>query len=302
MTNTNDFAIFAPETFNDAIRVGVFESGSPEWLEARKQGIGGSEIGAICGLNPWESAFALWAKRTGQIPDPELTGWSVRFGKAFEEPILRLWAEEHPEYEVFTTGTYRTASEPPLMANPDALAKHRETGEWVIVEVKTSRGSWVEVPEHYVAQVQHYMYVMGLTRAVVVGVVGWDWKEQWIELDTFRAESQREMAEVFWKHMQDMKKPDWDGAKSTYEAVRYMHPELLDEYVNLSDLGWELLAAHAAVTDAEGELNEAKSRVLDAMGNAKYGYVVDYKGERSIVAQRQARGDGVPWLVVKGKK
>lgn len=302
MTMNAEIATFAPKSFNEARLVGIFDSGSDEWAEARKLGIGGSEIGTICGLNPWESAFALWAKRTGQIPNPELTSWSVRFGKAFEEPILRLWAEEHPEYEVFHTGTYVTQSEPPLVANPDALARHRDTGEWVIVEVKTSRGSWQDVPEHYVAQVQHYMYVLGVARAVLVGVVGWDWKETWLEFDKFRAESQREMAEMFWKHMQDMVKPDWDGSKATYEAVRYMHPDIENDEVNLSDLGWELLDAAEQVTAAEDALNEIKSKVIDFMGSAKYGYVINYKGEKTVVAQRQARGQGVPWLVVKGKK
>lgn len=302
MTSKREFTTFAPDTFNGAELVGVFESGSPEWLEARRAGIGGSEIGTICGWNPWESAFALWAKRTEQIPDPELSGWSIRFGNAFEEPILGLWAEEHPEYEVFRTGTYRKADEPYMMANPDALAKHRETGEWIVVEVKTSRGSWSEVPPHYVAQVQHYMYVLGLSRAVLVGVVGWDWKEHWLELDGFQVDAQRDAAEQFWSLMKEMKQPDWDGSKSTYEATRYMHPEINGDKVFLSDLGWELLEAVEHADAAEAELNKAKAKVLLAMGHAKYAYVRDHKGEEILIAQRQARGNGVPWLVVKGKK
>lgn len=302
MTIENVFATFDYETFNQAQLVGVFDSGSSEWSGARSSGIGGSEIGTICGLNPWESAFALWAKRTGQIPDPELTGWSVRFGKAFEGPILQLWAEEHPEYELFIPGTYRHSVDTFMLANCDALAKHRETGEWIVVEVKTSRGSWFEVPPHYVAQVQHYMYVMGIARAVVVGVVGWDWKEHWVEYDEFQALSQRDAAERFWDAMQKMIKPDWDGSKATYEAVRYLHPEIEDEKVNLSDLGWELLDAVEQVSAAEEALNEVKSKVLDFMGKAKYGYVMNYKGEEQVVAQRSARGDNAPFLVVKGKK
>ena len=301
MTDRRQFATFAPESFNEASLLGVFDDGSEEWLEARRSGIGGSEIGTICGLNPWESAFALWAKRTGQIPDPELTGWSIRFGKAFEEPILGLWADEHPEYEVFRTGTYRDR-DGVLIANPDALARHVESGEWVVVEVKTSRGSWREVPPHYEAQVQHYMDVLGLKRAVVVGVVGWDWHESWVDYDKFLADSQRASAGRFWDHLQEMKQPDWDGSKATYEAVRYMHPAIDDDSVDLDALGHELLAAYEAQVDAEGRLNEVKSKVLDMMGNAKYGYITDHQDERVLVAQRQARGQGVPWLVIKGRK
>ena len=295
------FTTFAPEEFNDATLVGVFEDGSEEWLAARRQGIGGSEIGTICGLNPWESAFALWAKRTGQIPDPELTGWSIRFGKAFEEPILGLWAQEHPEYDVYRTGTYMAVNGF-MLANPDALAQHRETGEWVVVEVKTSRGSWREVPAHYEAQVQHYMDVLGLKRAVVVGVVGWDWHESWVDYSEFQADSQRAAAWRFWEHLEEQKRPDWDGSKATYEAVRYMHPEIEDESVWLKDLGWELLEAQERFVAAEADLHEIKAKVLDFMGSAKYGYVMDHQSERQVVAQRQARGQGVPWLVIKGRR
>lgn len=301
MTNKREFTTFAPDVFNDARLLGVFDDGSEEWLEARAEGVGGSQIGTICGLNPWESAFALWAKRTGQIPDPELTGWSIRFGKAFEEPILGLWADEHPEFEVFRTGTYIDA-EGLLIANPDGLAQHRESGEWVVVEVKTSRANWREVPPHYNAQVQHYMDVLGVKRAVVVGVVGWDWHESWVDFDEFEAASQRSAAARFMKHLRDVKRPDWDGSKATYEAVRYMHPEIEDDSVDLDGLGFELLEAHEAQQAAEADLNEVKSKVLDRMGSAKYGYVIDHQDERVFVAQRQARGNGTPWLVVKGKK
>lgn len=301
MSSEKKIASFVPETFNSAVLVGLFDSGSEEWLEARRSGIGGSEIGTICGLNPWESAFSLWAKRTGQIPDPELTGWSVRFGKAFEEPILGLWAEEHPEFDVFTTGTYRDR-DGVLIANPDALAKHRDTGEWVVVEVKTSRGSWREVPPHYEAQVQHYMDVLGLKRAVVVGVVGWDWHESWLDFDGFAVDAQRAAATRFWEHLQEVERPNWDGSKATYEAVRYLHPDIEDDSVELGAIGEQLLAAHDSVAEAEAKLNEFKSKVLDTMGKAKYGYVMNHQDERVLVAQRQARGNGVPWLVIKGRK
>jgi len=212
-----------------------------------------------------------------------------------------LWAEEHPEFDVFKTGTYRHSVDTFMLANPDAIATR--DGESVIVEVKTSRGSWGDTPPpHYVAQVQHYMYVMGLKRACIVGVVGWDWKEYWVEFDEFQAEAQRDAAERFWSHMQDMVRQDWDGSKATYEAVRYLHPDIDGDEVNLSDIGWELLQAAQQVSEAEADLNEAKSKVLDFMGTAKYGYVMNHKGEKTVIAQRQARGTGVPWLVVKGKK
>ena len=301
MRNESIFQVYEGETFNGALNLGVYDSGSSEWHELRSRGIGGSEIGTIMGYNPWESAFALWAKRTGQIPDPPLEGWSIRFGRAFELPVLELWAEEHPEYEVFLTGTWQHPEHEFMLANPDALAKHRETGEWIVVEIKTSRGSWGETPPHYAAQVLHYMTVLNLERSVIVAVAGWNYEERWVDFDDFEADAQLAAASRFWNHLQNVEKPEWDGSKATYEAVRYMHPDIENDEVDLEEFGQVLLSASENFRKSETALNEIKSVVLDRMGTAKYGYVMR-NNKKWVIAQRQARGQGKPWLVVKGDK
>jgi len=267
MTDSKTFRAFAPEEFNDAQLVGLFEPDSEEWHEARKSGIGGSDIGTVLGLNPWDSAFALWARRTGQISEKQLNSWAVRFGKAFEEPILQMWTQ------------------------------HMETGEWMILEVKTSRNPWKDVPPMYVAQVQHYMDVMGISKAVMVGVVGWSWEERVIDADPFYQEAMRAQASRFWDHLVKIAPPAWDGSKSTYEAVRELHTDIDDEKVDLGMLGEELVQAQQHLDAAEEEFTRLKSEVLEAMGRAKTGTVVR-DGEEVRVASRQARGKGTPWLVV----
>lgn len=36
-----------------------------EWLKAREEGIGSSEVGAILGVHPWQSAFKVWKRKVG---------------------------------------------------------------------------------------------------------------------------------------------------------------------------------------------------------------------------------------------
>jgi predicted phage-related endonuclease len=59
----------------DAVFLGNYESGSEEWHKLRNDdaAIGGSDIGAIAGLSPWESAITKWAKKTGKISDERRT-------------------------------------------------------------------------------------------------------------------------------------------------------------------------------------------------------------------------------------
>lgn len=296
MTSQQTFRTIT-EKFNTAVWVGEASSGSDEWHAMRRTGIGGSDIGTIIGLNPWESAFGLWAKRTGQIADPPVDNWAVKFGNAFEEPILQMWAAENPEWEVFRTGTWRHEKFAYLVANPDALARHRETGEWIVVEVKTSRSFWDEVPPAYRAQVMHYMDVMGVGRAVIVAVAGWQWEERFVDYDKFEADAQRAAASRFWEHLTQVVQPEWDGSKSTYEAQRQMNPFIEDEEVDLGDAGRNLVRAQTNFDNAERKLMKAKSEVLGLMGSARHG-IVD--GVR--VASRQARGNGTPWLVIKKGK
>ncbi len=291
----------APKEFNGAKLVGVFEGDSDEWHEARAYSLGGSELGTILGLNPWESGYALWAKKTGKIEQPKLDNWAIRFGKAFEEPILKLWEQEHPEYEVYTTGTYQHPEYDYLHANPDALAKHKQTGEWIIVEVKTARTSFETLPVHYEAQVRHYMAVMGLSRAVVVAVAGMTWLVITVARDDFIEAANLQACARFMQYVSNDLKPDYDGSESTYEVVREQHP-LIDEDLEVEIDGLHNLAlAQAKYDEALAELNKQKCEVMDLMGSAKHAYVT-VDGQKIRLVSRQARKGGVPYLVIRKAK
>lgn len=290
----------APEQFGNATLLGVFETGTEEWHKARNMSIGGSDISTICGLNPFQSAYHLWAVKTGKIPGIVEENWAIRFGKAFEEPILNLWAEEHPEYEVFRTGTYQDNLLPFRHANPDALARHKETGEWIVIEVKTGRQTWETVPAGYVAQVNHYMDILDLDRAVIVAVAGMTWYDFEVKRDEFEIDVQRQKAIDFMECLFADQKPEWDGSESTYEAVRWQHPEIADEEVEIEDLHY-LVNAQDAYDKAAEELRLIKSKVMDVMGKAKSAYM-EHEGKRYKVCSRQAKKDGLPYLIVHKRK
>jgi len=293
--------LHAPKEFNGAKLVGVFESDSEAWHEARAYSLGGSELGTLLGLNPWLSGYALWAKKTGKIETEKLDNWAIRFGKAFEEPILQLWEAEHPEYEVFSTGTYQHAEYEYLHANPDAIARHKTTGEWIVVEVKTARTSFEFLPPHYEAQVRHYMAVMGLAKSVVVAVAGMTWQEFTVERDEFIEAANLQACARFMQHVINDTKPDYDGAESTYEVVRKQHP-LIDDSLEVEIDGLHSLAlAQTRYDEALADLNKQKCEVMDAMGTAKHAYLT-VDGEKIRLVSRQARKDGLPYLVIRKAK
>lgn len=292
----------APQNFNTAKLVTTAEPRTSDWFEARIDSIGGSEVGAILGLNEYESAFSLWAKKTGRVSDFVEDNWAMKFGRAFETPLLAIWQDENPGWNVYTTGTYQDGTDAFMKANPDALAHNPETDEWIILEVKTARNYWTDVPPSYRAQLIHYMDIMGVQRGIILGIAGWEWQEHVIELDRFEADAQRDAVRRFWKYVLDDKQPDFDGADVTYETVRKLHPDIDPDAEIEIDGVWQLANAQDKFDEAKRELNRHKSEVLNMMGNARHAYF-EHDGEKIRVATRQARRDGNPYLTIrKGRK
>lgn len=142
------------------------------WLELRTTGIGGSDAGAIMGLNKYSSPLTVYLSKKN------VEGFkgnaSTEWGHILEEPIRRKTAEELGIEIVSVPGMYTSLEIPYMNANLDGLchAEHQVTigGESVEglggFEIKTSsHGEGFtddEIPDSYYCQVQHYMAVTGL--------------------------------------------------------------------------------------------------------------------------------------------
>lgn len=280
--------------------VGVFEHGSDDWHAARS-GVGGSDVGAILGLNPWESAFTRWAKKTGQISDQIDDNIAMRLGREFEPAILKMFSDDHPELQVFSDcGSWVSVERPYATANPDGMFLDAD-GVWGVVEVKTSRSEWSNgVPAHYRAQVLHYMYVMGVKRAYVVGVVGWDYVEYVIERDDFELTANLARIDQWWNCVLTQQQPDWDGSNSTFETMRKLNTSLTraEETELGAELGVALVNAANDLDKAQNTFNELRSITISQMGSARTAFI-ELNNERHIVATRQNNKSGIPHLIVK---
>lgn len=300
MKENTQIETHTPKQFNEATLLHTAETGSDVWSKWRTQGLGGSEIGTILGLNEYKSPYALWAERTGKIDVEPVSNWSVRFGNAFETPILQMWAEDNPDWQVFKTGTYVDNQFPFMQASPDALAQHKQTGEWIILEVKTARYSWDGLPPSYHAQVMHYLDVMSINRGIVIAVAGWNWFQQEIIYDEWQALAQRDSASHFWNLVQTQTEPDFDGAMSTYETVRKLHPDIDPELSVELPNGEQLVKLQQELDWHQKQLNYEKTIALKIMDKAKRGFIVR-DGKELTVATRRSRENGLPFLVINNK-
>jgi putative phage-type endonuclease len=276
----------------DAVLLGDFANGSQEWHDLRNEPgvVGGSDIGAIAGLSSWESCITKWAKKTGQIPDEITPNMSMKLGTILELPILNLFANEHPELEIYETGTWANKENPWARSNPDGLYKDAD-GNWGIVEVKFSRDYWSGVPQAYRAQVLWYMRVFGIKQAKLVALAGSSYMEFDIEWDEFEAQTLWDSAVRFRQACLDMKMPYWDGSNSTLETIRALSPGIVDTEVDLDDLGMHYLNSVDEYEKANAKMTDLKARVINAMDGAKRGLVF---GEHLL--SLRSRAGGAPYL------
>jgi len=295
-----------------AVFVGNFENGSAEWHELRKTGIGGSDIAAVCGVSPWTSPFALWARKTGRIDDTLETSEAMAWGNRLESVVLDTLEQEHGWTLTRDVGTWAHKHRPWQLANPDALIS--EDGNKGIVEVKTSRyedgwqsiaeheiGDATGVPLHYRTQVQWYLQTFGFDFAYVAVLFGGSKLRRYrVEADLFEQSVNLKKAAEMHKLILDDKQPEFDGALSTLETVRALHPDIVDDEVELGDLWMHTDLALTAEKEAIAHANEMKARVLDALGSAKRG-TYDFGQGDKVVCERSSRMGGKPFLKVKGK-
>lgn len=288
-----------PDTLGSATRVGNFEAQSPEWHALRASGIGGSDIAAICKTSPWTSPFALWAKKTGRIEDTVGASEAAEWGNILEPVILDQFEKRSGLTVHRDVGTWAHKNRSWQLANPDAIWEDAD-GNLGIVEVKTSRyeDDWTNgVPEYYKTQVYWYAQTFGFESTIYVVALFAGSKYRTFELNPSAFEQENNLSEVekFRQYLDTDTQPDFDGATSTYETLRALHPDIdTESEVDLGDL-WEH-AANALGDEkiASNKATEMKSRIIDALGKAKKG---TYDG--NVVVTRQSRSGGVPYLVVK---
>jgi len=278
--------------------LGDFTPEDQEWHELRKQGITGTDVGAILGVSPFSSAYKIWAVKTGLVTDEVKQNQSMRLGQLLEPALLQMFKETHPEMQVHEVGTYAHEDYPFMIANPDGLAI--EGDKLWIVEIKTSRKYWEEVPAHYITQVLHYADVFSADGIKMVSYAGGNYQEWDIPFSEFELEAQREAVKDFWEeNIQQNIEPSWDGSQATYEVMREIaRPGDPEVSVDLGYLGVQLANAQEEAQRTERELRQLKSAALAQMGDAKFG-MVGHEGEEYLVATKRQRGEGKVWLEIK---
>lgn len=184
------------EALGKARMLGRWQSGSPEWHAARATGIGGSDIGAIIGVNPFKTSDDLLAEKLG-LSEPIEPNMAMKLGTYLEGGIRRLWHDENRDWlDVYSTGTWQSLENERWLANPDGLIQWHD-GQLGVLEIKYTGRKWSELPLYYEAQLLWYLHVLGLTKGILVQIQGHNLTEWNVELTPEKQERIVRLVEAF---------------------------------------------------------------------------------------------------------
>lgn len=257
-----------------------------EWLALRRKlGIGGSDAGAVIGLNPYKSAYTLWAEKTGRIPEFE-GNLTTEVGSYLEEFVAKLFEKETGKKVRRKNKMLVNTDYPWAFGDVDRLI----VGEKALLEIKTTNSIPImkqlrnseEFPEAYYAQVVHYLAVSGLEKAYLAVLIGCrDFKVFELERDEDEIAALMGAEEEFWEgYVKTVTPPPTDGLASTTDTITFLYPESNDEIVSLmayeSDLK-QYMTYSSLIKDVEMQRDEVANRIKAFMGESGKGECAGYK-------------------------
>lgn len=184
-----------------------------DWLEYRKQGIGGSDAAVVCGISRYKSPVELWMEKTGQLPSQE-TGEAAYWGNLLESLVREEFTKRTGISVTKPSALYQSEEHPFMLANVDGLCEDPAHGP-CIFEAKTASaykaGEWEDsIPDEYMIQIQHYMAVTGYQGAYIAVLIGGNafrWK--FVERDEELIAMLISLEEDFWRHVQMVRPRPW---------------------------------------------------------------------------------------------
>ena len=253
-----------------------------EWLRERKNYLGGSDLGAICGLNPYRTALDVYLDKTSDDISEE-TNAAMRWGNLLEDVVAKAYSEDtgydveiepntiyHPQYSF-------------LAANIDRWADNKRR----ILECKTASflkaKEWGDlgtdqIPESYLIQNATYSAVCNVPvvdTAVLIG--GQDFRIYTYNRNKELEEKLIKIACNFWhNHIEKRIPPKCVSTRDTFNLFpQSNHHEIVAES-NILEKWEQLKAAKEEENRIADTIEKLKTDIQEFMRD--YDVLIDNQG------------------------
>lgn len=203
-----------------------------EWLEIRRQGIGGSDLAAVLSLSDWNSPMSIYLDKIGELkekPQSEYAYW----GNTLENIVAQEFSKRTGLKVQRKNEMLRSKEHPFMMANIDRkiVGCHEGLECKTTSEYKRSEWKGDNIPKQYILQCQHYMAVTGYNKwhiAVLIGGNTLEFKS--IERDEDIIKMAIDKCEVFWNNFVSKRiPPAIDGLKPTTDVLKEVYEKSIED-------------------------------------------------------------------------
>lgn len=260
-----------------------------DWLSLRRKGLGGSDCAAAIGMNRYKSALDVWLDKTDKVTK-EADNEAMYWGRTME-PVLRNEFAKRTGFTVKESPfMFSSIAYPFMLANVDGCVIEKD-GTKALLELKTANGfsakEWEEgLPPEYFLQVQHYLAVLGLSKAYVAVLIGGNnFRYQAIDRDEDTIQTIIAMEADFWNnYVLKGKEPPID--ENSADGLNALYPKSKKSEVSLTAEADEIVAEYLTLKGVEDDLkknkaiceNKLKALLKDnALGITPQGFTVSWK-------------------------
>lgn len=262
-----------------------------DFLATRRTGIGGSDIGAILGLNHYRTPYDVFLDKTAPEIQPDTAGEAAYWGTTLEDVVAKEYQRRtgrkvqrvnhllrHPEHDFAIANIDRA------IINPDISGAVRwKDGRLTtdsLLECKTANGfaasEWGEpgtdsVPDSYLCQCQWYLGVTGCqTAELAVLIGGQDYRIYTIACDPELFADMLEIAGKFWRNCQRGIPP---APSNTDEALKHWPRHIAGKSVivdvSIKDKCDRIANISSEIAALKAEEDALKTDVMLAFGDAE---------------------------------
>jgi len=250
--------------------------------------LGGSEIGVVLGLSPYQAPSELWEVKRGEVArfqgneqtewgqdvEPAVRAWYVRrAGEAVYVPPISLLHPEHPWLRATPDGIVLVDAD----ADPAARSNWRRG-----FEAKKAGGRvahyWGEpgtdeVPLWYLVQCQAGMAVTGLDRWDLAASIAGEPPEVYVvRRDDALIDLMLEAGREFLDRVARGVPPEVDGTEAYADFIARRHPWSREDYLTstpeLDEVAAQLRDVRDTITDLEGREALLENQIRAAIGDA----------------------------------
>lgn len=234
-----------------------------EWLKYRKSGIGGSDAGAVCGLNPYRTAMQVYQDKISEEIE-EMDNEAMRQGREFEDYVAKRFMEATGKKVRCANAMFYNEENPFMLADVDRMV----VGENAGLECKTASpymaDKWKDgnIPLSYQIQCYHYMAVSNADAwYLAVVIYGREFKYYKIERDEAVIADLIQIEKTFWEnHVMKQQIPDPDGSKLADSVIAEYYKNSIADTIPLTGFN-EKLERRQELSELIGRMDMEKKKI-----------------------------------------